>query len=269
MPCVQNPTGVNYRGICTECLSPFLAPGRGRKICPACHRCRRCGLSLQGKQTKQRYCSRECAWTIQRTEAVYNRTCERCQRSFKSRQSQQRLCRECHRCLHCDEYINGPSKYRFCSQRCAGRWRWEHDATRLQESLKKAQQASRQPDVRQRAGMSMRGQKRPTCSGPLHPKWRGGIKQKRAQLRNLAVVRDWRRSVFERDDYTCHDCGHRHPKQMQAHHIKPWALFPELRLDVSNGQTLCRPCHLIRTKQEDLEIKSALMDKGRPINQWK
>lgn len=29
----------------------------------------------------------------------------------------------------------------------------------------------------------------------------------------------------------------------EADHIKPFAYFPELRLDVNNGQTLCKDCH--------------------------
>ena len=53
----------------------------------------------------------------------------------------------------------------------------------------------------------------------------------------------WRSEVFRRDDYTCKSCGQRGGK-LHADHIKPFALFPELRLDVSNGRTLCKPCHL-------------------------
>lgn len=52
----------------------------------------------------------------------------------------------------------------------------------------------------------------------------------------------WRKAVFERDDYTCQFCKQR-GGELQADHIKPQSVFPELRFDISNGRTLCRPCH--------------------------
>lgn len=52
----------------------------------------------------------------------------------------------------------------------------------------------------------------------------------------------WRKSVFERDDYTCQICLKK-GSYLEADHIKPWAFFPELRYELSNGRTLCRPCH--------------------------
>jgi len=52
----------------------------------------------------------------------------------------------------------------------------------------------------------------------------------------------WRKAVYERDRYACQICGHR-GKNLQPHHIKSWAKYPELRYEISNGQTLCIPCH--------------------------
>lgn len=57
-----------------------------------------------------------------------------------------------------------------------------------------------------------------------------------------AEYRDWRKTVFARDDYTCLWCGKR-GVELNADHIKPFALYPELRLEISNGRTLCVPCH--------------------------
>ena len=61
----------------------------------------------------------------------------------------------------------------------------------------------------------------------------------------------WRTSVFERDDYTCQECGQRggtkHP-----HHILPWCDYPEpeYSLNVDNGITLCPDCHYKTFKKE-------------------
>lgn len=62
------------------------------------------------------------------------------------------------------------------------------------------------------------------------------------RLRKSKEFADWRKAVFERDDYTCQFCRARgvvlHPD-----HIKQWALYPELRFDINNGRTLCEGCH--------------------------
>jgi len=52
----------------------------------------------------------------------------------------------------------------------------------------------------------------------------------------------WRKAIFERDNYTCQFCLQR-GNLLEADHIKPWAYFPDLRFDLANGRTLCRPCH--------------------------
>jgi 5-methylcytosine-specific restriction endonuclease McrA len=60
--------------------------------------------------------------------------------------------------------------------------------------------------------------------------------------RHSIEYRQWRIDVFERDDYTCRICGVR-GGVLRGHHIRPWALFPYVRYDVTNGATLCDPCH--------------------------
>lgn len=67
------------------------------------------------------------------------------------------------------------------------------------------------------------------------------------QIRKSDTYKLWRKSVFERDDYTCVECGAKNgfgkTITLNADHIKPFSLFPELRFDLSNGRTLCVPCH--------------------------
>ena len=52
----------------------------------------------------------------------------------------------------------------------------------------------------------------------------------------------WRTAVLERDGYRCVVCGSL--DNPEADHIKPQALYPELRRVVSNGRILCRTCHI-------------------------
>jgi len=69
----------------------------------------------------------------------------------------------------------------------------------------------------------------------------------RRRIRYSKKMRKWRKAVFERDDYTCQNCGARNGNGkaivLNADHIKSFALFPELRFDVDNGRTLCVDCH--------------------------
>ena len=72
--------------------------------------------------------------------------------------------------------------------------------------------------------------------------WKGGITSINRLIRVSFKYRLWRELVFERDDWTCQDCGKRGGK-LNAHHIKPFSLFPDLRFVINNGITLCRKCH--------------------------
>lgn len=67
------------------------------------------------------------------------------------------------------------------------------------------------------------------------------------QIRKSLEYRLWRKAVFERDDYTCVNCGARNGEGvtvvLQADHIKPFHSHPELRLAIDNGRTLCLGCH--------------------------
>jgi 5-methylcytosine-specific restriction endonuclease McrA len=55
----------------------------------------------------------------------------------------------------------------------------------------------------------------------------------------------WREAVFARDKWTCQDCGDKKGGNLEAHHIKSFAEFPELRFAIDNGITLCKDCHKI------------------------
>lgn len=79
--------------------------------------------------------------------------------------------------------------------------------------------------------------------GAKSPHWKGGIANRNHVARTSKAFIEWRCLVFTRDNWTCQDCG-QHGVHLHPHHIKEFAKYPELRFDVDNGLTLCRPCHL-------------------------
>lgn len=111
----------------------------------------------------------------------------------------------------------------------------------------------------------MKYRNRKTCSRDCRWKYMRAITERRRKelgytkhqldrlARNSPEASKWRMAVFERDDYTCQICGIR-GTYLEADHIKPFAYFPELRFELSNGRTLCRPCH-DKTKMSAKKMK--------------
>lgn len=83
---------------------------------------------------------------------------------------------------------------------------------------------------------------RPSRTGENNPYWTGN-KRARIRLMGQREYKEWRTLVFERDEYSCQDCGEKHGHNLHAHHIFPFAQYPEHRLEVWNGITLCIHCH--------------------------
>lgn len=68
------------------------------------------------------------------------------------------------------------------------------------------------------------------------------IRSENGKIRQSSTYRAWRMAVLIKDNFTCQRCGKK-GVYLEADHIKPFAYFPELRFDVSNGRALCKPCH--------------------------
>lgn len=77
--------------------------------------------------------------------------------------------------------------------------------------------------------------------GDTNPNWRGAQINPNQRLRAQYATKAWSLAVRERDGNKCVECDA--VGKLHAHHIKPWKSHPELRHDVSNGKTLCPPCH--------------------------
>jgi len=119
---------------------------------------------------------------------------------------------------------------------------------------------SKNPASRARLSVAMTGDKHPmwgkhpsdeTCArisvskmGARNPSWRGGISDERNRAQSRSEYSEWRKAVFERDDYTCQVCRRR-GGYLEAHHIIWWSRCRALFYDISNGLTACKtPCHM-------------------------
>ena len=79
-------------------------------------------------------------------------------------------------------------------------------------------------------------------SGPNNPNWKGGVTPEDKKIRKSVEYKLWRKTVFERDKYTCQVTG-KQGGDLVVHHILNFAEHPELRFAVDNGITMSRYIH--------------------------
>ena len=103
---------------------------------------------------------------------------------------------------------------------------------------------------RKKISMSLRGSKSHL--------WKGGIHKENLLQRARVEYKIWREGVYKRDNWTCQNCGKKGGR-LNAHHIKPFSVYPELRLAIDNGITLCVPCH----KLTDTYLKKLKVNKEK------
>lgn len=128
---------------------------------------------------------------------------------------------------------------KYCSRACYGKSIIGHKSTEAQkEALACGRYAGKKI-----GGWKLKEDARSKRRGSAHHAWRGGITPINAAIRNSPAMKNWKREIFERDNFTCQVCGKRGGR-LVADHIKPFSLYPDLRLDVSNGRTICKPCDL-------------------------
>jgi len=78
----------------------------------------------------------------------------------------------------------------------------------------------------------------------LNPNWNPNLTDEERLIdRSTQENRTWGKDVFKRDGYTCQECGDR-GGTINAHHLKPYKTYKELRYNINNGITMCAPCHV-------------------------
>ena len=105
-------------------------------------------------------------------------------------------------------------------------------------------------------------------SGKRHQNWiedRSKLKDRHKTIRESKKMIVWRSKIYKRDNWTCQLCGARSkPKRqviLNAHHIKKFNDYPELRFDINNGVTLCEECHS-STKWHEEDFESVFWPNG-------
>jgi len=102
-----------------------------------------------------------------------------------------------------------------------------------------------------------RDKKRPEIAGSNCHLWRGGLTRLVKQIREDIKYKQWRREIFERDNFTCRFCKIEGGRIQADHYPKSFAkVLRENKIktleeaincgelwDINNGRTLCLDCH--------------------------
>lgn len=92
--------------------------------------------------------------------------------------------------------------------------------------------------------------------GDKNPNWKGGTSrtERQVMMGRIEYIQ-WRNAVFIRDNFTCQVCN-QYAGYLHADHIQSWAEYEDLRFEVSNGRTLCVPCHYYVTFKKKMPVGS-------------
>ena len=149
-------------------------------------------------------------------------------------------CAECSKEFYVQNNILKLGKGRYCSRKCSNK-AFSKNPSKGMLGKKHTEES------RKKISEELKGRIKPPNAysfpkGKLHPFWKGGITSLNQIIRHSLEYKLWRESVFKRDNWTCVWCKIRGAK-LNADHIKPFYLYPELRFAIDNGRTLCVECH--------------------------
>lgn len=218
--------------------------------------CSHCSKIFKAKGTEQKYCSKECYHSSMITKECIN--CKGCGKEvvlIKSRAAvSTKYCKQCfpQYCKTISESRKKPVNKRAETDKkiCIGCnnefvYRINHKREKLYCTNECAEKHRKPMTHEQRLkGIEVRSKSEKwlnyvdSITGENNKRYTGN-RIGRTQNGKLTT---WRKAVFMRDDYTCQHCNQKGGR-LEAHHIKEYSKYPELRTEVTNGLTLCYDCH--------------------------
>ena len=171
----------------------------------------------QIKDNQHYYCSRAC-YLVAHGENTPKCKCEICGKDFLG------------------------TKYnanRFCSRQCYNQWHGIKEKERTCPVCHKVFIAKTSED--KYCSWECYNKDRHLPKGENHPNWKGGVSILNDR-HDSQQYKEWRLLVYQRDNYKCVKCGSK--EKINAHHVRSWKHYPDLRYTVSNGITLCEKCHI-------------------------
>lgn len=179
--------------------------------------CTKCGITAWAWTATAKFCSKSCqAETLKRQARII---CQQCGKGFTVPVGRERTARFCSRpCKSAHARTRISRTCATCGATFDVKINKRYDATYCSKRC---------------YGLARRGAANHNWTGTGKPN---------ARERGRVDFREWRKAVFTRDNWTCRHCGKR-GRKMNAHHLMPFASYPEHRFDVANGLTLCLSCH--------------------------
>lgn len=107
--------------------------------------------------------------------------------------------------------------------------------------------------TRHRLSVALKGKPKPLyvrerMRGKNSMFWKGGVSSIIRVLRERTEYKEWRKAVYERDNYTCQLCG-KVGGRLNVDHILPLSIiikvsdWKHMIYDTDNGRVVCVPCH--------------------------
>lgn len=234
--------------------------------------CLQCGNEFHAPPSaKRKYCGWPCYWESKKERI--DRDCECCGKPFQTTQSE------------IDKAHSRNSEVRYCSREC---WRtstqgegnpsWKGGDVELKCAYcQKTFFRSRASTIAQRTGLvycTFDCRAKHLAEDPtISPNWKDGAAVKQYGIRKSWQYSQWRKAVFEKDNYTCQKCRKRGGR-LHAHHLYEFSEYEELRFHIKNGHTLCKSCHVaIKGKEREYRISLGLPADNPPfqlalVNPW-